>query len=427
MMARFRAGVAALVLLCPAAIAQADVVTYWNDVTAQAIAKAVPARPGPSGLLDYAAVHVAIHDAIQAYQKRFESYAGEIPNASGSAIAAAATAAHDVLISRLPGNAADDFVQAKYDEFLLANGLTTADPGVLVGQAAATNCINARANDGSFPNPAPTFFGGTAPGDWRPTAFAGNPPVAQSMVAPWLGTVVPFTLKDSAQYLANPPPPPLTSGEYVNAYNEVKTLGGIANTALTTITRTPEQTEIAYFFADNAVLYWNRALRSITDTYLTDIGDSGRMFALVNMAMADAVITSWNNKLYWNFWRPQTAIQLGDNDTNPRTDGDPNWLPLITTPNYPDYTSGANNLGGSASTMLANFFGTDEVTFSLTSTIAQVVQKTRTYDRFSDAEDDIVEARIYEGIHFRFADTVARRQGTHVANWAFAHFLRPLE
>jgi hypothetical protein len=151
------------------------------------------------------------------------------------------------------------------------------------------------------------------------------------------------------------------------------------------------------------------------------------MFALVNMAMADALITAWNTKKYWNFWRPQTAIQLGDNDTNPRTDGDPDWLPLITTPNYPDYTSGANNLGGSASTMLGNFFGTDKVTFSLTSTIAQVVNKTRTYDRFSDAADDIVDARIYEGIHFRFADVVARRQGKHVANWAFAHFLRPIE
>jgi len=175
-----------------------------------------------------------------------------------------------------------------------------------VGQAAATNCINVRANDNSFPNPAPTFFGGTAPGEWRPTAFAGNPPVAQPMVASWLGAVVPFTLKDSAQFLADPPPPHLTSGEYVKAYNEVKTLGGIANTALTTITRTPEQTEIAYFFADNAVAYWNRALRSLTDTYLTNIGDSGRMFALVPIAMADAVITAWNDKLYWNFWRSQS-------------------------------------------------------------------------------------------------------------------------
>jgi hypothetical protein len=130
--------------------------------------------------------------------------------------------------------------------------------------------------------------------------------------------------------------------------------------------------------------------------------------------------------VYWNFWRPETAIQLGEDDGNPQTHGDPDWLPLIVTPNYPDYTSGANNLSGAASTMLANFFGTDEVSFSLTSTIAQVINKTRTYARFSDAAVDVVNARIYEGIHFRFADTVARTEGTHVANWAFERFLRPL-
>ena len=171
---------------------------------------------------------------------------------------------------------------------------------------------------------------------------------------------------------------------------------------------------------------WNRALRDITDARLSDIGDSARMFALVLIAMADANITAWDSKLYWNFWRPETAVQLGDDDGNPRTQGDPDWLPLVITPNYPDYTSGANNLGGAATTMLANFFGTDEVTFSLTSTIPQVINKTRTYERFSDAADDVVNARIYEGIHFLFADAVARSQGTYVANWAFERFLRPL-
>ncbi len=190
--------------------------------------------------------------------------------------------------------------------------------------------------------------------------------------------------------------------------------------------RTAEHSEIAYFFSDMSTLYWNRALRDIADAYLSDIGDRARLFALVNMAIADAYITSWNSKLYWNFWRPETAIQLGDNDENPQTEGDPDWLPLITTPNYPDYTSGANSASGAATTMLANFFGTDEVPFSLTSTIAQAINKTRMYERFSDAAADVVNARIYEGIHFRFADEVARTQATHVANWAFAHFLRPL-
>ena len=409
-----------------AAPARADVVTYWNDIAAQALTLAVPARPGPSGLLDFAAVHVAMHDAIQAFQGRYETYTSTIGGASGSPIAAAATAARDVLISRLPGSAAAEFVETKYQEFLAANGLTTADAGVAVGQQAASNLITARALEGSHPVPAPTFFGGTNPGEWRPTVFSGTPPVAQSMVAPWLGSVLPFTFEDPAQFRTAIPPPDLSSDAYADAYAEVKALGARANTARTMVLRTAEQTELAYFFSDNAVLYWNRALRGIADARLSDIGDSARMFALVNMAMADAVITAWNNKVFWNFWRPETAVQLGDDDGNPRTEGDPDWLPLITTPNYPDYTSGANNLSGAATTMLANFFRTDEVSFSLTSTIPQAINKTRSYERFSDAAADVVNARIYEGIHFRFADTTARTEGTHVANWAFARFLRPL-
>ena len=166
--------------------------------------------------------------------------------------------------------------------------------------------------------------------------------------------------------------------------------------------------------------------RRIADDYLSDIGDSARLFALVNLAMADAVITAWDSKTYWNFWRPITAIQEGDNDGNARTEGDTEWLPFITTPNYPDYTSGANNLAGSATRMLAHFFGTDQVTFSISSANPDAVTP-REYTRFSDAAEDVVNARIYQGIHFRFADEVARRQGKHVADWAFSHFLRPVD
>ena len=164
----------------------------------------------------------------------------------------------------------------------------------------------------------------------------------------------------------------------------------------------------------------------MTATYLSNVGDSARLFALTYMAVSDAYITSWDSKRYWNFWRPITAIHEGDNDGNAQTAGDPNWQPLITTPNYPDYTSGANVNAAAVTTMLANFFGTDEMTFSMTSNTPQVVQKTRTYNRFSDAAADVVDARIYLGIHFRSADTVARRQGSHAANWAFSHFLLPV-
>jgi hypothetical protein len=140
------------------------------------------------------------------------------------------------------------------------------------------------------------------------------------------------------------------------------------------------------------------------------------------MSAADAIITAWADKRHWNFWRPITAIREGDNDGNAKTDGDPNWLPYLVTPPYSDYTSGANNLTGAMTRTLELMFG-DKTTFTVTSTPANT---SKTYERFSDMADDVVDVRIYQGIHFRSADQVARRQGTRAADWAFSHFLRPL-
>ena len=392
--------------------AGADAVVDWNIITGQTIPFA--ARPGGSPGLDYAMVHAAIYDAVQAIDGRFEPYAVEIQGASGSPAAATAKAAHDVLVNRFPTQTAS--LDATYHAYLASHGLAENDPGVSVGQQTAAVIIALRANDGSWPAVPEVFNGGTDLGDWRPT-----PPAFAPMAVPWLGTVTPFTLDDPAQFRPHQAPPDLSSRKYAEAYNEVKALGASVNSS-----RTPEQTDIAYFFADNAFLYWNRAVQSLANTYLDNIGDSARLFALVNMAMADGAITAWDSKKYFNFWRPITAIQQGDNDGNPLTTGDPAWLPLIANPPYPDYTSGANSLSGAATRMLANFFGTDEVPFSLTSNTPQAIQKTRNYGRFSDAAEDVVNARIYLGIHFRFADTVAREQGRLIADWAFEHILRPL-
>jgi hypothetical protein len=412
--------VAIIVVSCVmlAAPAGADVVVDWNVFTAQAIATAgSTARPSPANVFDYAMVHLAMHDAIQSIEGRFERYCAAVQNGSGSPIAAAAAAAHDVLVSLFPAQTAT--LDAAYDTYLADRGLT-GNAGVLAGQRAAACILDMREGDGRYPaNPEP-FYGGTGPGEWRPTSFSGTPPVPVSMVTPWVATVTPFALKDPAQFRASPPPH-LTSGKYAKDYNEVQALGSLLNSA-----RTPEQTDVAYFFSDNSTLLWTRVLRSVTATYLSNIGDSARLFALTYMAVSDAYIASWDSKRYWNFWRPITAIHEGDNDGNAQTAGDPSWQPLITTPNYPDYTSGANSNSGAVTTMLTNFFGTDEMTFSMTSNIPQVVQKARIYNRFSDAAADVVDARVYLGIHFRFADTVARRQGSHAANWAFSHFLLPV-
>jgi len=163
-------------------------------------------------------------------------------------------------------------------------------------------------------------------------------------------------------------------------------------------------------------------MRALTDRYITDVGDSARMFALVNVGMADAIMTSWQSKIHHNIWRPSTAIQLGDTDGNRETAGDPTWQPLFANPNYPDYTSGANSLGGVATEILRLFFREDRVNFSVIG-----VSSNRDYTRFSDAANDVVEARILMGIHFRFADVAARSSGQRVARWIYKYFLRSVD
>jgi hypothetical protein len=406
--------------LCWAAPAHADAVADWNAVAVQAIVNAVPPRGGAASFLDIAMVHAAVYDAVEAFDGRFKPYHLKITAASGSPAAATAKAAHDVLINRFPGQAVS--LDATYHAYLSNNSLAENDPGVAVGQQAAAGIIALRANDGSYPNPDPPFTGGTNVGEWRPTIsyLPGPPPSNSPMATPWLAAVTPFTLDKPSQFRAEPPPD-VTSGRYTRAYNEVKALGAFSNSA-----RTPDQTDLAYFWSTNYLLLWNHGLRDIAGANIHTIGDSARLFALVNLAMADAAITAWDTKRHYVFWRPVTAIQEGDNDGNAKTSGDVSWQPLFNTPNYPDYTSGANNVTGAVTRMLALYFRTQEMTFSVTTTNPLAVQQTRTYNRFADAAHDVVNARIYEGIHFRFADTEARRQGRQVAKWAFTHFLRPV-
>lgn len=394
--------------------ARADAVADWNAIAVQATLTG--ARPGPTGVIDIATVHAAIYDAVQAIERRYEPYYVEIKGASGSPVAAAAKAAHDVLVNRFPAQAAS--LDATYQQYLSTHGLAETDPGVAVGAAAAAGIIALRACDGSFPNPAPPpFVGGTGLGVWRPT-----PPAFAPMLVPWLGNATPFTLTRPSQFRADPPPA-LTSREYARDYNEVKALG-----ALNGSSRTPEQTDLAHFYAANFPVLWNQALRDIAGAHVDNVADSARLFALADMAMADAIITAWNDKNYYVFWRPITAIQEGDNDGNPQTAGDASWTSLIAAPPYPDHTSGANAITSAAVNSLALFFGTDNMTFSVTTTnTGPTVQDTRTYTRFSDAAQDVVDARIYLGIHFRFADTAARKQGRQVSRWAFRNFLRPLK
>jgi len=419
-------------LLWAAPAAAADPISELNVIASDTIfAGGRPAGAAP--LLDFAMVHAAIHDAVQAYEKRFQPYAVRIHDASGSPVAAAARALRDVLVNRFSTPAQMAAIHARYLAFLASHRLTEADEGTRVGEAAASAIIARRANDGSYPTPPPPpDLGGTGAGQWRPTPLAAAP-----FSAPWLGAVEPFTMDFNAQFRAHRPPA-LTSREYARDYNEVKALGGPVG--YPGVTRTPDQTQIGYFWSGNTIALFEGMIRGLVDACemgsaqrhcrsLDRLGDSARLFALANLAGADAGIRSWNSKKHYNLWRPITAIQQllpADDDGNPQTERDTTWTSLVATPPYPDYTSGANNLSGSFTTLVTRFFDADKVTFKVSTTAAQALEKERTYHRFSDLADEVVDARIYLGIHFRFADTAARREGTRIATQAINHYLRPV-
>ena len=411
----------AILLAAPASV-RADAVADWNLIAIQRIAEANPAHPPPVTFMDMAIVQAAIYDAVQAIERHYKPYHVEIEGASGSPAAATAKAARDVLVNLFPDQTPT--IDNIYNQYLKDHSLSPADPGVAVGATAAAGIIALRANDGRFPPGQMPFVGGSNPGEWRPTdSFIGTPPAPppfSPMAARWVANVTPFALKSGDQFRAGPPPP-LTSPNYTRDYNEVKAMGARFNSS-----RSDAQTDLALFWASNYPALWNRALRDIAEAQNLNIGDSARLFALVNLAMADAIVTAWDSKVAYVSWRPLTAIRSGNDDTNPDTVGDSEWQPLINNPNYPDHTSGANNNSGAATRMLELFFGTNEMSFIVRTTNAAAIQQTRTYSRFSDAAQDVVDARIYEGIHFRFADEDARKQGRHVAQWVFGHFLKPL-
>lgn len=398
------------------ACADADAVVDWNQITVDAV---TAGRPGPIGIVDIALVHVAIHDAVQALENRFEPYLFETERASGRRSAAVAAAAHDMLIGMYPAQVGT--LDPIYFDYLADNGLT-GDPGLAVGQQAAARILPIRRVN---PDPLPPpFVGSNDVGVWRPTpSFLGNPPAPlpfSPMAAPWMAKLDPFTLTSPTRFRPEPPPA-LTSPRYTKDFNEVKALGSLTSTA-----RSAEQTDLAYFYSGNIPAQWNSALRGIATRYLRRTGDSARLFALANMATADALISAWDSKTHFVFWRPITAIVEAEHDGNAQTAADAAWQPLINTPNYPDYTSGANNVAGAMTRTLELFFDTDRVTFDVTTAVPLAVRKTRTYRRFSDAADDMVEARILLGIHFRFADVAARKQGRQVADWTVNHYLLPL-
>jgi hypothetical protein len=283
--------------------------------------------------------------------------------------------------------------------------------GISFGTRAADNLILARSHDG---RDAPVFFtAAPAPGVWRPT-----PPTFTPMLNPWLGAVTPLLVNSATQF-APPPPPSLTSPAYARDFAEVKAVGSKTSTV-----RSAAQTSTALFFSGNAGIAYNAAMRDQMVRRHLDLTDAARMFAAVDMASADCLITVWRAKLFYGLWRPITAINLADTDGNPATIADPSWVPLTPTPAYPEYSSGYNVVTAAFSGGLTRLFRTDDLDLTLTST---AVPDVRQYDSGRALRNDVVNARVWLGYHFRTADIVSRDLGLRLTDWALDHFFQPTE
>jgi hypothetical protein len=237
-----------------------------------------------------------------------------------------------------------------------------------------------------------------------------------------VANVEPFVLHSQSQFQTRGPLP-LWSRAYAREYNEVKELGGPDTPGSG---RSVEQTALARFYTANPVELFNRMFRVIAEERGLSVVEEARLFAMVNVAGADGLINCWSDKAFFNFWRPITAIHEGDNDGNRRTHGDPGWTSFFPTPPYPDHPSGYNCITSAMMHTGDAFFG-KRMTFSVVKITPNEADVTRVYKRFTDVIDDTIDARIYQGLHFRTAEVAGARIGKHVAHWMDKYFFQPVK
>ena len=399
----------ALNALAAPALARGDTVTAWNLNAANALMVSA-GQPPQQSVLHMAMVHGAVYDAVNAIHGGHEGYLVS-PRAGApfdSNEAAAATAAYRVLVHLQP--AQQGALEALYTASLaeVPDG-PAKTRGIAVGEAAAAAMIAARTDDGRFGSFR--FAVGFEPRVWRPVlpAFVNDPNA-------WLKDVKPFLIRGPSQFRSDGPLA-LTSRKYAREFTEVKSLGSATST-----TRTSEQTLAARYWAENPPATWSRIFRTLAAQESLTLVENARLFAMLYLTAADALISVWDDKAYWSFWRPITAIQEAATDGNRRTEPDAAWLPLIATPPYPEHPSGHTGLSGSIVKTLQQFFGTDNVAWSDTNTAGL----TRSFTRLSQAIEEIIDARVWSGIHFRSADEQGARIGRQVAKWRSTHYFRPV-
>ena len=405
---------ATLFLACIAAInlgssigtpADADVVTDWNNAALDAIRAERTAPPIASRSL--AILHVSIYDAVNGIARTHEPYLVQSAvAASASRKAAASAAAHEALVNLFPASGSSfDALHAAILAGIPNGPQKTA--GITWGEFVANQILAARANDGHDAIVPPP--GGSGPGVWVPT-----PPAFLPYLLPQWGFVVPFGMSSSSQFRP-PGPPSLDSQQYAADYEEVKELGALVGS-----TRTEEQTEIALFWADGAGTetppgHWNSIAQIIGAAQGNTLEENARLFALLNIAMADAAICSWDAKYTFHFWRPVTAIAFAEPELN--------WMSFIVTPPFPDYTSGHSTFSAAAATVLPLFYGTEDLPFTVGSDFLPDVY--RSFPTCFDAAEEAAVSRIYGGIHFRSASEDGLQAGTSIGEWTVTHYLLP--
>ena len=399
----------------------AATVVEWN-LNAQTAIVATAAQGPTVAFLHLAMVQGAVYDAVNAIQGGYQPYLGA-PAMAGpedSTDAAIATAAYRVLVTLFPDQQAD--LDAKLAATL--DAITDEDAklgGIEVGEAAAAAMLEARTDDGRFS--AFTVVQGDQPGEWRSTAFAtdGTPVVEP---APWVGNVTPFVIR-SAAALRSDGPNALTSRAYTQDFREVKRVGALESTV-----RTEDQTEAAIFWQANAAMLHNTVMRQLVDGHDLDVVEAARLFAMGDMAGADGAIACWTDKYYWSSWRPITAIRLADTDGNAATVADQEWTPLfssappLTTPAFPEHPSGHTCVSGAIVETLKNFFGTGKVPVEFSSPLTST---TRAYDRLGQVIHEIIDARVWAGIHFRTADRQGFVIGKRVAHQLDRRYFAPVD
>jgi hypothetical protein len=413
-------GVALVLALTPAAgfevqaaHSSADVVLKWN----QLLQSTLPSPGNPQTPRIYSMMHIAVFDAINVIEREFEPYRVRLRSGvGGSPKAAAAQAAHDVLVALNPT------ATPVYDEALAADlgrrpsGFVRS--GAEIGARVAKEILTWRQDDGWIVPAFPPYAEPPLPGRWQPT-----PPASAPAAFTHLQTAAPMALLSATQVLPLPPPS-LTSTRYAVDLNEVKMLGKSDGAA-----RTEEQTAIARLWSGVGTTtgffaVWNNVARDVVVARRLSLVEAARVFVLVNVSIHDALHTTQASKFVYGVWRPVTAIRAADTDLNPDTDPDPTWLPLIVTPPYPSYAGNLATIGASAARALQLVCGTNDVPVAITWNVAGGPGVTRHFDGFWEAAEEESMARIYGGVHYRFDQEAGQDVGRSVAEFVFANFMR---